>query len=85
MIRTYLSDEQDQWDLYVGCLEGAYHSTPNESTKLTPNMLSIGREIRLPASIVYGGQVTSDELPSIAAHANLLRAKSTRCSKKIPA
>jgi transposase InsO family protein/DNA-binding MarR family transcriptional regulator len=75
MIRAYLSDEQDQWDLYLGCLAGAYRSTPNESTKLTPNMLSIGREVRLPASIVYGGQTTSEELPSFAAHANLLRAR----------
>ena len=25
MIRAYLCDEQDEWDLHFGCLAGAYH------------------------------------------------------------
>ena len=33
-------------------------STPNESTKLIPNLLALGREIRLPADLVY---VVKDE------------------------
>ena len=54
MLKEYLAEEQDEWDQYLGCLAGAYMSTPNESTKLTPNLLALGREIRLPADLVYG-------------------------------
>ena len=53
MIRAYLAEEQDEWDLHLGCLAGAYRCTPNESTKLTPNLMSLGREIRLPADVIY--------------------------------
>jgi transposase InsO family protein len=53
MIRAYLTEKQGDWDLYLGCLAGAYRSTLNESTHFIPNVLSLGREIRLPADIVY--------------------------------
>lgn len=49
MIKAYICGEQKDWDLYLGCLAGAYRATTNESTKLTPNRLMIGREVRLPA------------------------------------
>ena len=62
MIKAYLTGEQEDWDLNLGCLAGAYNATPNESSKLSPNLLSIGREIRLPASIIYGQEnVLSDQ------------------------
>ena len=54
MIRAYLTGEQEDWDLHLGCLAGAYRATPNESTHLSPNLLSLGREIRLPADVVFG-------------------------------
>ncbi len=54
MIRAYLKTEQTDWDMNLGCLAAAYRSTPNESTKLTPNLLMLGREVRLPAEIVFG-------------------------------
>ena len=53
MVRAYLTGEQDDWDRNLGCLAGAYRSTPQESTKLTPNMLVLGREIRMPAEVIY--------------------------------
>ena len=46
MIKAYLCGEQTEWDLHLGCLAGAYRATPNESTRLTPNMLTMGREVR---------------------------------------
>ena len=45
MIKAYLCQEQDEWDLHLGCLAGAYRATPNESTGLTPNLLTMGREV----------------------------------------
>jgi hypothetical protein len=52
MIKAYLID-QTEWDLFLGCIAGAYRSSPNETTKLTPNMMCMGREVRLPGDLVY--------------------------------
>ena len=59
MIRAYLSDNQTDWDLNLGCLAAAYRATPNETTKLTPNLLMLGREVRLPAEIAFGSFANS--------------------------
>ena len=61
MIKAYLCGEQEEWDLHLGCLAGAYRATPNESTGMTPNLLTMGREVRLPAELVFGSTNTSDE------------------------
>ena len=54
MIKAYLRGEQRQWDLHLGCLAGAYRATPNESTRMTPNLFTISREVRLPEELVSG-------------------------------
>ena len=53
MVRAYLVDQQDDWDQYLGCLAGAYRATPHRSTTLTPNMLALGRKVRLPQDMVF--------------------------------
>jgi transposase InsO family protein len=53
MVKAYLV-EQDEWDKYLGCLAGAYRSAPNESTKLTPNLMCLVREVRMPVDLVHG-------------------------------
>ena len=53
MIKMYLKGEQENWDLHLGCLAGAYRATPQESTGLTPNLLMLGREVRLAAEVVH--------------------------------
>jgi hypothetical protein len=47
---TFFKHEKD---LYHGCLACAYRSTPNKTTKLTTNLLTIGREIRLLADLIF--------------------------------
>ena len=54
MIKAYLKGEQENWDLSLGCLASAYRATPQESTGLTPNLLMLGRETKLPVELVYG-------------------------------
>ena len=54
MIKAYLKGEQTNWDRYLGCLAGAYRATIQESTGLTPNLLMLGREVRLPAEVMFG-------------------------------
>lgn len=76
MIKAYLVDSQDDWDLNLGCLAGAYRSTPHESTKLSPNLLCFGREIRMPADLLFGhAKTTRGTTPSYAGHVLGLREK----------
>ncbi len=54
MVKAYLKGEQTEWDKNLGCLAAAYRATPNESTGLSPNLLMLGREVRLPAEVMFG-------------------------------
>lgn len=58
-IRVYLVGEQDEWDNNLGCIAGAYLSTPNESTRLTLNLLALGGEVRLLAVLIFGHKYPS--------------------------
>ena len=53
MIKAYLCGEQKEWDFYLGCLAGAYQATLHEATKMMPNLLTMGREVRLPAELIF--------------------------------
>lgn len=53
MIKAFIEDDQLTWDLHLGCLAGAYRATINESTGFTPNMLMLGREVRMPIELCY--------------------------------
>lgn len=53
MIKAYLAEEQEEWDAHLGCLAGAYRATPHETTHITPNLMTIGREVKIPADLVY--------------------------------
>ena len=76
MIRAYLSNEQDEWDLHLGCIASAYRSTPQESTGLTPNMLLFGREVRIPAELLFGSSSsTHEDVSSYGQHAEKVREK----------
>ena len=61
MIKSFLRGEQTGWDLNLGCLAGAYRATPHESTGLTPNLLLLGREVRLPIQVIKGGAPLNGE------------------------
>ena len=57
MIKAYLCGEQKEWDLHLGCLAEAYRATPNESTKMTPNLLTMGRgELVFGSANAYDGE-----------------------------
>ena len=77
MVKAYLCGEQRDWDLHLGCLAGAYRATPNESTKLSPNLLTIGREVRLPAELVFSSENTCDglDITSYGEYVDQLRQK----------
>ena len=74
MIKSYLQEEQENWNMNLGCLAAAYRASPHESTGLTPNLLMLGREVRLPAELMYGSQnLSSDNITSYYQYVDKLR------------
>ncbi|XP_045161051.2 uncharacterized protein LOC123525957 [Mercenaria mercenaria] len=74
MVRAYLVGEQDEWDVNLGCLAGAYRATPHESTKLTPNLLAMGHEVRLPADLIFGHKdIRTEERPTCGEYVQDMR------------
>ncbi len=70
MIKSFMKG-QDEWDLHLSCLAAAYRSTVHESTGLTPNMLVLGREVRLPTELVV--DVPKAEVASYGEYTSNLR------------
>lgn len=64
MIKAYLQDQDQRWDEQLGCLAAAYRSTVNESTGLTPNLVLMGREVRLPAELMFKPKNSQLDSPS---------------------
>ena len=76
MIKAYLRGEQIDWDLNSSCLAAAYRATPHESAGMTPNMLMLGREVRLPAEIMFGSLTSiSEPIVSYGEYVDQLRRK----------
>ncbi len=80
MIKSYLRGEQTEWDQNLGCLAAAYRATPNESTGLTPNLLMLGREVRLPSEVLFGSGtgLPGEEIATYADYVEELRARMQR-------
>lgn len=61
--RCFVSTSQTDWDVYLPQLASAIRSSVNRMTGLTPNMMMLGREINMPADLVFRppGQENTDE------------------------
>ena len=75
MIKAYLRGEQEHWNLNLGCLAAVYRATPHASTGLTPNLVMLGREVRLPGEIMYGSgtKFTGEQITSYGEYVDKLR------------
>jgi transposase InsO family protein len=54
MLSKYVQFNQKNWPDILPLLMLAYRSSVHDSTKFTPNFLMFGRELQLPADIMYG-------------------------------
>jgi len=54
-VRCFIGKNQRTWDQYLPQLAGALRASVNRSTGYTPNMMMLGREISLPAELMFGG------------------------------
>ena len=54
MIRKVLDDDQRDWDAVLPYVMAAYRSTRHTTTGHSPNLLTLGREVRAPIDLVLG-------------------------------
>jgi len=54
MLGKAVSSSQRDWDEQLPLVLAAYRATPHESTGLTPNMLFLGHEVRMPIDLAMG-------------------------------
>ena len=53
MLSKYTESNQRNWNEVLPLLLIVYRSSKQESTKMTPNMMMLGREIDLPIDLIY--------------------------------
>jgi hypothetical protein len=53
-VRCFIGKNQRSWVQYLPQLAGALRPSVNRSTGNTPNMMMLGREIGLPAELMFG-------------------------------
>ena len=51
--RCFIGKSQNQWDLHLQQIAGALRSSVNRSTGYTANMMMLGREVNLPAHLMF--------------------------------
>jgi hypothetical protein len=66
-------ERQKDWDEYLPYVNMAYRSSVQESTGETPNMMMLGRDVRLPVDLVVGGVPDEGECDTL--YADELREK----------
>ena len=66
MIRAFLKGQQKDWDLNLGCLAGAYRATPQDSTTLSPNLMMLGREVKLPHEVIFGSSIENEKYTKVS-------------------
>ena len=52
-VRRFVEDQPRSMDKYFSPLAGALRSAVNRNTGYTPNKLMLGREVNIPATLMY--------------------------------
>lgn len=61
MLSNFVNSHRNDWDNHIPYIMMAYRSTVHSTTKCTPNILMLGREIRCPVDIMFGMPPESDD------------------------
>ena len=62
-IRCFLGDRAESWDQYLGVLGMSLRASVSRATGFTPNMMFLGREVSLPADIMFGSSPGPEQSP----------------------
>lgn len=73
-VRCFVSESQEDWDEYLPQLACALRSSVNRHTGMTPNQMMLGREINLPADLMFK-PVTTEKFDTEAEYVQKLRQK----------
>lgn len=52
MIKSFIKEDIPEWDENLPYLTAAYRASVQESTRMTPNLVMLGRENRMPAELL---------------------------------
>ena len=61
-VRCFVGKRQNDWDVYIPQLAGAIRATVNRSTGQTPNFMMFGREINIPADLMFASVMTEESM-----------------------
>ena len=75
MLASFTSTNQTDWDLHLPLLAAAYRAAPHESTKETPNMMVMGREVSLPIDLMAPPLPQDEEVENETEYVEALRAR----------
>ena len=76
MIKCFIQDDKTEWDLNLASLAAAYRSSVHETTEMSPNLMMLGREVRLPVDVIYNiKDPVTDAMFSVGEYVNKLRDK----------
>ena len=68
MLSLFVNENRTDWDDHLPFLMMAYRSCIQESTKCTPNLLMLGREISLPIDVLAGRVIASESTHECPIH-----------------
>lgn len=61
-VQCFVSKSQDNWDEHLPQIAGAIRSSVNRNTGFTPKKLMLGREVTLPADLVFRPSNTDEDM-----------------------
>jgi len=72
-----IDEHQSDWDVMLPNVMTAYRASQHEVTKFTSNYLVLGREVRAPVDLMYGGP----EIHPPVSYASYAEELDARCEK----
>ena len=73
ILKLYMMNNFDDWDILIPSVLLAYNSTKHSSTGFTPVYLAFGRDLRLPSQFVFPSPVSANEPQMQSEYARDLR------------
>lgn len=81
-LAKFVSENQRDWDRWIGMYLLAYRSAKHETTEISPAELCFGRELRLPLDLLHGNP-PGDENRSRENYVSKLRGKLNEIHEKV--
>ena len=79
MLKAYCISHQNEWDTYLQQVMMAYRSSPQSSTKVTPNKMVFGREVVLPMQAMVGRPRMEEKLKDCDQYVEDLQERMSHC------